>query len=334
MATYQYSNNTYKSSIADSMLVVALKVDVDSPTIFEKLAETTSDTEGNFTLTWQDWGGRVAIGAVDDSNNPLDCVFIDWVVAESQGWDITSLTSAGNLSIAYDSPDCIDFNADGTKAYVGFITSPGRIVEYELSVAYDMTTAVETFNFSTGIYQVYDIKVSNDGSKIWYITDTSQHRVRSVNLSTPYDLSTGSNGATFDLSPQFATGPSALEFSPDEQRFFVANRGGEIYSYLMSSPGDITTATYEPADFYASGISSTEGLRMRPNGESLFILSRTPSERIVQIDVTTPQTLKGANKPGIEQNTGVFGTGLDFAPDGKRVFIASPVERIYQFDIF
>lgn len=78
MATYQFTGNTQQFDVAHGNIMVALKVDTAGSPVFTKLAEAVADVNGDFTLEWSDWGGRVVIGALDDGTVPLNCKFYDW----------------------------------------------------------------------------------------------------------------------------------------------------------------------------------------------------------------------------------------------------------------
>lgn len=66
MPTYTYTGNTQQLGVSHQNPVVAIKVDPAGTPKFTVLAQGVADVNGDFTLTWADWGGRIIIGAVDD----------------------------------------------------------------------------------------------------------------------------------------------------------------------------------------------------------------------------------------------------------------------------
>lgn len=76
---YQFKGKTKQKDADHPNIVFALKVDesADPSETFAILDETKADAEGNFTLTWADWGERVDIIAIDDDpTEELDPVLI------------------------------------------------------------------------------------------------------------------------------------------------------------------------------------------------------------------------------------------------------------------
>lgn len=84
MASYTYSGNTSEAGIPQDNYIVALKVDPADPTEVTYLSSAQADeVTGDFTLTWNDWAGRVTIGAIDSSLLDIkDPVFRDQIFGE------------------------------------------------------------------------------------------------------------------------------------------------------------------------------------------------------------------------------------------------------------
>lgn len=124
MPQYTYTGRTHQLRKPHANIVVAFKVDPGSDPFIEKLTETTADSEGKFTLTWNNWGGRVIIGAIDDEeeNNRLDCFFLDWQSGETQELSYNSVIESLSPALHYDFqnitgttvPDLSDNERDGT----------------------------------------------------------------------------------------------------------------------------------------------------------------------------------------------------------------------------
>lgn len=75
---YRYSSNTSQFGTPHTNIVVAVKVDPAGNQVNEVLDSTVADVNGDFSLSWNDWSGRVAIGAFDDDEaQRLQCVFVD-----------------------------------------------------------------------------------------------------------------------------------------------------------------------------------------------------------------------------------------------------------------
>lgn len=80
MPTYEYTGNTKQSGVNHTNFVVALKVDVAGTPVFEILDEQQADASGDFTLSWDDYAGRVlVIAADDDAASALQCKACDFI---------------------------------------------------------------------------------------------------------------------------------------------------------------------------------------------------------------------------------------------------------------
>jgi len=76
---YSFSGSTLQMGIAHPNVMVALMVDPLADPPVALLASTTADSNGNFRLVWSGWGGRVAIGHMDnDGAIELQCKFSDY----------------------------------------------------------------------------------------------------------------------------------------------------------------------------------------------------------------------------------------------------------------
>jgi len=170
---------------------------------------------------------------------------------------ISSQTGYGKMAI--------QFNDDGTKFYVASIQNK-KIFEYDLSTAYDVTTA--TYNSVSLDLTVgpssssssYGFSISSDGTELYTFMRVSPY-VFQWTLSTPWDLSTASytRGATASV---FSSYNYALQISPDGTEMFSVKGQSDPYleKYTLSTAYDISTATKT-----ASKIIRAEGVPPFPN---------------------------------------------------------------------
>ena len=85
----------------------------------------------------------------------------------------------------------ITFKPDGTKMFV-VGKSQNKIFEFDLSTAFDISTATKNSNeFLHNSQQVdaTDIKFNSDGTKL-FLAGTDEQEIDEYNLSTAYDVST------------------------------------------------------------------------------------------------------------------------------------------------
>ncbi len=157
---------------------------------------STASSTGSFDTSTQDTG-VVGVHFRPDGMKMFITATINEKVYEynlGTAWTVTSATFAQDVSIVTNSMDPRDlfFKPDGLKMYT-VTQSTQRIVEYNLSIAWDISTRsfVQTLNppalnFPFGLY------FTPDGTKM-FVTDSAGDDVNEYALSTAWDISTASH---------------------------------------------------------------------------------------------------------------------------------------------
>lgn len=138
----------------------------------------------------------------------------------------------------------IQFNPTGTKMYLLGGTSTDRIYQYTLSTAWNISTATyDTVFLNVQGGAPSGMAFTSDGTKIYHV-DYQTDLVYQYNLTIAWDLSTASYATkSLDVSPQCAL-PSDVEISDDGATLYVLGSVDSIYQYTLSTPFDLSTATY------------------------------------------------------------------------------------------
>ncbi len=92
----------------------------------------------------------------------------------------------------------ITFKPDGTKMFVVGKTQD-RIFEFDLSTAFDISTATKSSNEYLHVSEqidARDIKFNSDGTKL-FLAGTDDQEINEYNLSTAYDVSTSVHQNTY-----------------------------------------------------------------------------------------------------------------------------------------
>lgn len=94
----------------------------------------------------------------------------------STAWDVSTASYQNQFSTTTQSayPSCVSFNDDGTKMYITTYSSSADIFEYDLSTAWDISTASYnsvSFGDST-LSSPWIHAFKSDGSKAYFIDDT------------------------------------------------------------------------------------------------------------------------------------------------------------------
>jgi hypothetical protein len=231
-------------------------------------------------------------------------------------------------------PSDLFFKSDGTKLYItGFIGDD--VNEYDLSTAWDITSASYVQNFSIAAKETSPRVTffKPDGTKM-YVCGTSSQSVHEYGLSTAWDVSTASFSSSFSVATQ-DTLPSGMFFKDDGTKFFVTgDSGNAVYEYSMSTSWDITTSSYSGNSFStASQDTSPVGIFFAPDGDYCYIIGQA-TNFVYEYSLSTAWDASSASYvQGFDvssQNTN--SQGLFFKLDGSKMYVVnSNTDTIYQY---
>ncbi len=236
-------------------------------------------TEGYFNVSAQDTaptgiffkpdGTKMyVIGNTGDDVNEYDL---------STAWDISTASYLQNFSVAAQdtAPSGIFFKPDGTKMYVTGTTG-GDVNEYDLSTAWDISTASYLQNFSVAAQETTPSGMffKPDGTKM-YVIGTSGDDVNEYDLSTAWDITTASYLQNFSVAAQ-ETSPTGIFFKPDGTKMYVIGTSGDdVNEYDLSTAWDITTASYLQNFSVAAQETSPSGIFFKPDGTKMYVIGTT-----------------------------------------------------------
>ena len=149
------------------------------------------------------------------------------------------------------------FNNDGSKVYVVEANAPHEVTEYDLALAYDITTEDGNRSFGFGDQvdtgNVEAIRFNNDGTKMFTVGKTgSEAFVWEYALSTAFDVSTATYTDNFSVNSQ-DTNPKGLAFNSDGTKMFIVGaQNDKVYEYSLSTGFDLNVT--------ASGNGGNESL--------------------------------------------------------------------------
>jgi DNA-binding beta-propeller fold protein YncE len=203
--------------------------------------------------------------------------------------------------------------------------NPDVVSEYNLSTAWDVSTASYLQNFSVLAEEpsASVLFFRGDGLKM-YVMGTSGDDVNEYNLSTAWDVSTASYLQNFFVGSQ-DNAPQGLFFKPDGLKMYVSGSSGDsIYTYTLTTAWDISTATWDaPTRNYLSADAAT-GLFFKPDGSKMYVISNLVSDDSVHEydlgsawDISTASYLQNFSVADRE----IFPLGLFFRPDGLKMYV-------------
>ena len=219
-----------------------------------------------------------------------------------------------------------EFSYDGTKMYICYYgigndswTPPEQ---FDLSTPWDVSTAVprvKKFYLSSQEATPYGIYVKPDGTK-FYVTGPTGDDVNEYNMSTPYDVSTATYVQNFSVSAQ-ETSPQGVEFKPDGTKMYViGNVGDDVNEYDLSTPWDISTASYNQNFSVSARESGPTEVRFKSDGTKMFVTGYTGDD-VNEYSLSTPWDVSTASYVTNTSSTGDTGQyGLTFATDGTKMY--------------
>ena len=167
---------------------------------------------------------------------------------------------------------------------------------------------------------------SNDGAKMFVVGDTGNY-INEYTLSPPFDVSTASyagNTERFSVAGQ-ETSPFGMAFSNDGTKMFVVgNIGNDISEYTLSTPFDVSTASYDDDEKFsvAGQDDNPQGMAFSNDGAKMFVVGNT-GNAINEYDLPTPFDVSTATFAHLFNVTAQdeFPTGMAFSNDGGKMFV-------------
>jgi DNA-binding beta-propeller fold protein YncE len=259
------------------------------------------------------------VGTTGDDVNEYDL---------STAWDISTASYLQNFSVAAQEtfPRGLFFKPDGTKMYICGSTGDD-VNEYDLSTAWDISTASYLQNFSVSAQETspQGLFFRDDGLKM-YICGSTGDDVNEYDLSTAWDISTASYLQNFSVLAQEAV-PTDLFFKPDGVKMYiVGDTGNDVNEYDLSTAWDISTASYLQNFSVLVQEATPTGLFFKPDGAKMYICGST-GDAVYEYDLSTAWNISTAVWPvpttryfsvAAEET---FPTGLSFKPDGTKMYI-------------
>ena len=290
-------------------------------------ASNTASYLQSFSVNAQETGPRglffkpdgtkmYVIGTTDDDVNEYDL---------STAWDVTTASYLQNFSVNAQEtgPQGLAFKPDGTKMYITGTTGD-NVNEYDLSTAWDVTTASYLQNFSVSGQDISPQAISfiADGTKM-YVLGSVGEDVNEYTLGTAWDISTASFVRVFSVSAQTAT-PQGLFVRPAGEGFYVSGRTSDrVYQYTM---GQLDVSSKE---------TNPNGISFKTDGTKMYIVGQSGDD-VNEYSLSTPWDIATASYSkvfyiGSEESTP---EGIFFKPDGTKMYIVgSGTDAVYEYDL-
>ena len=247
-----------------------------------------------------------------------------------------------NVSFSVSGQDAtpygIAFNSDGSKMYMVGVSSDS-VHQYSLSTPFDLSTAsYDSVSFSVTGQDTspFDIVFNNDGSKM-YIVGNTNDSVFQYTLSTPFDLSTASyDSVSFSVAAQDGA-PHGLAFSNDGSKMYmVGSANDSVYQYTLSTPFDLSTASYDNVSFSVTGQDTKPfDIVFNNDGSKMYIVG-SYNDLVFQYTLSTPFDLSTASYDSVSFSvSGQDATpyGIAFKNDGSKMYMVGSSESVFQYTL-
>ena len=214
----------------------------------------------------------------------------------STAWDISTATYSQLFSLSSQilTPRGIFFKPDGTKMYV--VEGDDQSIHQ-----YSTILTTNTLDLSTG--SVFEITPTSD-IQVTLSNPADSGTVSQATLlldgvaTSTYDITAASaSTGTLDLTTE-STSPAAIFIGDSGTKFYVFDAGSyRVYQYSLSTPNDITTATYDSKNFLTgSQDSNPRGLYFTSDGLNMITVG-SANERVYRYSLSTAWDVSTASYP-------------------------------------
>ena len=252
-------------------------------------------------------------------------------------WDVSTAAYIQDFSVSAQdtSPQDVFFKPDGTKMYV--LGDTGNDVnEYDLSTAWDVSTAAYLQNFSVSAQDTVPTGVffKPDGTKM-YVVGNAGDAVNEYDLSTAWDVSTAAYLQNFSVSAQELS-PAGVFFKPDGTKMYVIGyTGDDVNEYDLSTAWDISTAAYLQNFSVSAQDTVPTGVFFKPDGTKMYVVGNA-GDAVNEYDLSTAWDISTA---AYLQNFSVSAQetlpqGVFFKPDGTKMYVIGFAgDAVNEYDI-
>lgn len=193
----------------------------------------------------------------------------------STAWDVSTWSFNANFSVSAQTsqPTWVIFSPDWLNMYITENVND-RVYQYTLTTAFNISTASyasKFFSFNSQDTIPRDIRLNSIWTKM-YMAWQSGNNVYQYSLWTAFDVSTASyDSVSFSVSAQ-ESAVFWLEFNDDLSKMLVWWNSQSWYQYTLSTPWDLSTASYDSISFsFSSQDTIPTALKYWNNWANLYM---------------------------------------------------------------
>ena len=247
----------------------------------------------------------------------------------STAWDVSTASYSQVFSVSTNSPQPNDifFKSDGTKMYIADSDTTDKVVEYDLSTAWDVSTASYSQYFSVNDQEtaIRGLYFRSTGTEMFILGNTKQ--VHKYSLSTAWDVSTASyNGVDKIVNAGGESSFGALYFKDDGTKLFILGENHDQVDEFSLGEKKFSVTSQETAP---------TGLAFKSDGTKMFVVG-TSGDDINEYNLTTAWDVFTAS---YSQNFSVSSQttapeGVRFKSDGTVMYVGgAATDKIFQYTL-
>ncbi len=239
----------------------------------------------SFDFCWNNCDALASFPALNMSSaTDASSAWRNCVALESFG--AITITSMLDLSNAWEGcSDLLSFPDIDTSSVTTFNSSwrdCGAILDFDQSL-----------DVSSQDISPNGVSINTDGTEL-FMVGSGGDSVYRYTMSTAYDLSTASFIHALDVSSEDPN-PFGVSINEDGTELYVVGASNdEVYRYTLSTPYNLTTATYIDALDVSSQDTTPNGVSINEDGTELYV-SGTVSQSVHRYTMSTPYDLSTAS---------------------------------------
>lgn len=245
-------------------------------------------------------------------------------------WNVSTAAYVQSFSVASQetAPQGVFIKSDGLKMYVVGLVGDD-VNEYDLSTAWDVSTASYVHNFSVSSRGTtpQGIFFKPDGLKM-YVSEEYGNDVNEYNLSTAWNVSTASYLRTFSVAASsqqiLVELTRGLFFRHDGLKMYVVGyENTEVKEYNLGTAWNVSTASYVQALSVAAQEPNPEGVFFKPDGFKMYVVGSVGDEvneynLSIAWNVSTASFLQTFSVAAQE----TAAASIFFKPDGLKMYVS------------
>jgi len=238
----------------------------------------------------------------------------------STAWDLSTASFDSSLSVNSNGryPHGFVLKTDGTSFYV-LGTNVGSVYQYDMSTAYDISTASYASKSLTLTTAYEDIEISSDGTTLYALLSGGVDTVNQYTLSTAWDISTATDDSiSFYIGGQ-ELAPEGVTVVNNGKSMYITGTS-TIYQYstaLITAELDLSTGSvfdYTPTSDVQVTLSNPAASGTVSGATLLLSGGVVPS---TAWDISTASYLQNFSVASQENNP----QGIFLKPDGTKMYV-------------